>query len=309
MSKLYDLIKFRNYLIDKLDNFSLHSSIEDKIELVNKTKNIFFEHSEYLDEKINDYLKVCTESKKIIDEINTKISQLNIEIDNTADLIFDNQEYRDQFSENHIYRNIPLSMELQSWIESKITHGCDWHYPALQINPRFKKWIDIMVAADPLYLTHTNILAINELIKDYPQLYQRRLRVYEIENKKFSILPQGQFSFVLCWDTFNYLSTDKIEQYLKEVFQLLRPGGRFIFSYNNCDLPGPALAAELDAASFVTARWLVKLCGQIGYEIIESHDVETGDAFTTHISWIEIKKPGNLRTVKAAQAIATIFEK
>ena len=63
------------------------------------------------------------------------------------------------------------------------------------------------------------------------------------------------------------------------------------------------------AASFVTARWLVKLSYKVGYEIIESHDVETGDAFTTHVSWIEVKKPGNLRTVKAAQAIAQIIVK
>ena len=166
-----------------------------------------------------------------------------------------------------------------------------------------------MVAADPLYLTHISIPAIMDLIKEYPELYQRRLRIYAIEDRNFSILPQEQFSFVLCWDMFNYLSADKIEQYLKEVFRLLRPGGHFVFSYNNCDLEGPALAAELQAASFVTARWLVKLCDEIGYEINELHDVETGDAFNTHVSWVEIKKPGNLRTVKAAQALAQIIPK
>ncbi len=305
MGKLHDLVKFRNYLIDNLDKLKL--SIQDKIDLVNKTKKIFPEHSDYLDGKSNDYLTVGIQSKKILDEIDANISQLNIEIDNTADLMFDNEEYRDRFSENRIFRDLTLSIELQSWVESKITRHSDWHYPAMQITPRSKKWIDTMVAADPLYLTHISIPTIKELIKDYPVLYQTRLRLYEIDNRDFSKLPQNQFSFVLCWDMFNYLSADKIEQYLKEVFQLLRPGGHFVFSYNNCDLEGPALAAELQAASFVTARWLVKLCDEIGYEINELHDVETGDAFTTHISWVEIKKPGNLRTVKAAQALAQII--
>ena len=312
MGKLSDLVKFKNYLLDNLNNFDLYSSIQDKIDSVNKTKRIFPEHSDYLDEKIDAYLKVGIQSKKIIDEINANISQLNVEIDNTADLMFNNEEYRDRFSENHIFRtsvHLPLSIESQSWIESRITHGCDWHYPALQISPRSKKWIDPMVAADPLYLTHISMPEIIELIKDYPELYQRRLRIYAIEDRNFSILPQGQFGFVLCWGTFNCLSADKIEQYLKEVFQLLRPGGHFIFSYNNCDLLGPSLRAEEYMLSFVTARWLVKLCNEIGYKIIESHDVETGDAFTTHISWVEIKKPGNLRTVKAAQALAQIITK
>jgi len=307
MGKLHDLVKFRNYLIDNLDKLKL--SIQDKIDLVNKTKKIFPEHSDYLNGKINDYLTVGIQSKKILDEIDANIYQLNIEIDNTADLMFDNEEYRDQFSENHIFRNLTLSIELQSWVESKITRHSDWHYPALQITPICKKWIDLMVTADPLYLTHISIPAIMDLIKEYPELYQRRLRIYAIEDRNFSILPQEQFSFVLCWDMFNYLSADKIEQYLKEVFRLLRPGGHFVFSYNNCDLEGPALAAELQAASFVTARWLVKLCDKIGYEINELHDVETGDAFTTHVSWVEIKKPGNLSTVKAAQALAQIIPK
>ena len=307
MGKLHDLVKFRNYLLDNLDKLKL--SIQDKIDLVNKTKKIFPEHSDYLDGKINDYLTVGAQGKKILDEIDTNIYQLNIEIDNTADLMFDNEEYRDRFSENHTFRDLTLSIELQSWVESKITRHSDWHYPAMQITPRSKKWIDTMVAADPLYLTHISIPAIKELIKDYPVLYQTRLRLYEIDNRDFSKLPQNQFSFVLCWDMFNYLSADKIEQYLKEVFQLLRPGGHFVFSYNNCDFEGPALAAELHVASFVTARWLVKLCDEIGYELNELHDVETVDAFTTHISWVEIKKPGNLRTVKAAQALAQIIPK
>jgi len=50
MGKLHDLVKFRNYLIDNLDKLKL--SIQDKIDLVNKTKKIFPEHSDYLDGKI-----------------------------------------------------------------------------------------------------------------------------------------------------------------------------------------------------------------------------------------------------------------
>ena len=307
MGKLHDLVEFRNYLLDNLDNFNL--SIQDKIELVNKTKNIFPERSDYLDEKINAYLKVGIQGKKIIDEINANISQLNVEIDNTADLMFNNEEYRDQFSENNIFRNLTLSIELQSWVESRITCGCDWHYPALQITPRSKKWIDLMVAGDPLYLTHSNIVMVNDMIKEYPGLYQTRLRLYEIANRDFSKLPQAQFGFVLCWDNFNYLSLDRIEKYIREVWKLLRPGGSFIFSYNNCDFKGPAGRAECHTSSYTSARWLTKLLNAIGYEITALHDYETGDAFNTHISWADIKKPGDLKTVKAAQAMGQVLTK
>jgi hypothetical protein len=48
---------------------------------------------------------------------------------------------------------------------------------------------------------------------------------------------------------------------------------------------------------------------EIGYEITALYDDETGDVFNTHISWANIKKPGNLKTVKAAQAMAQIITK
>jgi SAM-dependent methyltransferase len=192
---------------------------------------------------------------------------------------------------------------------SKITQYSDWHYPALQINPRSKKWIDPMVAGDPLYLTHSNISIVNDMIKEYPELYQNRLRLYEIVDRDFSKLPMAQFGFVLCWDNFNHLSLDKIEKYIREVWKLLHPGGHFIFSYSNCDLEGPALRAECHAGSYASASWLTTLLNAIGYEITALHNDETGDAFNTHISWADIKKPGDLKTVKVAQAMAQLIAK
>jgi SAM-dependent methyltransferase len=205
--------------------------------------------------------------------------------------------------------NLIISAELEAKIISKITEYSNLRYPALQINPRSKKWIDPMVAGDPLYLTYCYIDIIKEIIKSYPELYQNRLRLYEIKDRDFSTLPQAQFSLVVCWDYLNYLSIDKIEKYIREVWKLLRPGGHFIFSYNNCDLKGSALMAENWACSYSNLRWLIKLLKEIGYEITALHDDETGDAFNTHISWVEIKKPGDLKTVKAAQAMAQIIVK
>ena len=150
---------------------------------------------------------------------------------------------------------------------------------------------------------------VKDIIKEYPQLYQNRLRLYEIVDRNFSKLPQAQFSFVLCWDYFNYLSLVFVEKYIREVYCLLRPGGHFMFSYTNCDLAGPALRAESLACAYASSRWLKKLCVEIGYEISDLKDFDTGDAFNTHVSWAILKKPGDLVTVKAAQAMAEIINK
>jgi hypothetical protein len=79
-----------------------------------------------------------------------------------------------------------------------------------------------------------------------------------------------------------------------------------MFSYSNCDLAETALCAESWACAYASSRWLKKLCNEIGYDIILLKDVETGDAFYAHVSLAILKKPGELTTVKVAQAMAEI---
>ena len=312
MGKLYDLVKFRNCLVDQLSYLCLDKIIQDKITSLEKTKRIFAQHAEYCDQTIKNYLLIAQQSQATISGIHKQISVLDLEIDNMSTSLFDNDEYQNTFHENKIQgpefnNSLILSAESESAIISKITEYSNWHYPALQINPRNKKWIDSMVAADPLYLTHCNLTLVKEIIKPYPDLYQNRLRLYEIVDRNFSKLPQAQFSFVLCFDYFNYLSLVFVEKYIREVYCLLRPGGHFMFSYTNCDLAGPALRAESLACAYASSRWLKKLCVEIGYEISDLKDFDTGDAFNTHVSLAILKKPGKLTTLKAAQAMAEII--
>ena len=311
MGKLHDLVKLRNTLVDKMDSLNLSSDIQDKIQILNSIvdQNKTGDDIDLIENFKDDFNRLVIENQKIINSLNTTVNIINQDIDNYALELFDNDAYQEKFREENISQTAYSSPEIENWVVSKITQYSDWHYPALQINPRSKKWIDSMVASDPLYLTHSNIAIVKDMIKEYPELYQNRLRLYEIVDRNFSKLPLAQFGFVLCWDNFNHLSLDKIETYIREVWKLLRPGGSFIFNYNNCDVEGPTYRAECHAGSYASASWLTKLLNAIGYEITAWHDDETGDAFNTHISWVEIKKPGDLETVKAAQAMAQIIVK
>lgn len=312
MEKLHDLVKLRNTLLDKMDSFSLAPDIQSKIQILNSIvdQNKTVDNIDLIENFKDDFDKLVIENQKITSKLNTTVDIINQDIDHYALKLFDNDIYRKLFCEENIFQQtLYSSPEIENWVVAKITQYSDWHYPALQINPRSKKWIDPMVASDPLYLTHINITIVKDMIKEYPELYQNRLRLYEIVDRDFSKLPKAQFGFVLCWDNFNYLSLDKIEKYIREVWLLLRPGGSFIFSYNNCDYEGTARRAECRTSSYTSARWLTKLLNEIGYEITTLHDDENDDAFYTHVSWVEIKKPGTLTTSKAHQALAQIVSK
>lgn len=309
MGKLYNLVKYRNDLKNALYDLDLDTDIYGKIEYLKQLNDTNPLYTDQISEFISRYEVVSTHSKDIKKFLSLSAEQLSKDIINLSRDLFDNDEYRSKFSEDNVTQVIECTRDIESHILSKITAYSDWHYPALQISPRSKTWIDPMVAADPLYLTDISISKLKNITSTYPEIYQRRLRLYEIQDRDFSMLPQNQFSFVLCWDNFNYLSVEKIEKYIREVFNLLRPGGTFIFSYTNCDLLGPTIRAEARASSFCSFGYLNQIFDNIGYEIVETNDLETEDAFNTHVSWVEIRKPGKLSTVKAIQALAEIIEK
>ena len=80
----------------------------------------------------------------------------------------------------------------------------------------------------------------------------------------------------------------------------LRPGGVILFTYNNCDMPAGASYAETYFMSYVPKSMLMPMCESLGFEIIYSQDFEPA------MCWVELRKPGKLRTVKAHQALGEI---
>jgi hypothetical protein len=60
--------------------------------------------------------------------------------------------------------------------------------------------------------------------------------------------------------------------------------------------------------SWIPKRQLVKLVTKLGYEIVNSVDLPNNDE-VSHISWIEIKKPGQLSTIKRSQAQGLVGRK
>ena len=131
-------------------------------------------------------------------------------------------------------------------------------------------------------------------------MYQGRVRKYLIDDFQIEGLPQNQFGFIFSYNFFNYLSLDSIKQYLIQAFKWLRPGGIMVFTYNNADLPIPASYADNYYMSYVPKSILIPMCESLGFEIEQTQDFDLG------VSWVEIKKPGKLSTIKASQALGEI---
>jgi SAM-dependent methyltransferase len=133
----------------------------------------------------------------------------------------------------------------------------------------------------------------------FNEVYQKRIKLYKYNDPQrlTQVLPNNQFSFVFCWNFMNYASFDSIKEYLKAVKELLRPGGTFMFSYNDGDRPGGAGMAENFFMTYTPKQMLLPLAESLGYIVTNQCDRDRT------ISWVELRKPGQLKTVKAHQVL------
>lgn len=204
-------------------------------------------------------------------------------------------------------RNKAFTDESREILTKRLRMYSDWHYPALEIGPGAGVWTEELVGNDPLYLLDIRQSYLDETLSKFNDAYQRRLRPYLIpenaEPEDLSMLPQNQFGLVVSINVFEYFAFDKIRHYLEEVWKLLRPGGVFLFTYNNGERHKCAQLAENGIVSYIPKTMLVTFCETHGYEVIETFDLDNT------VCWIEIRKPGHKETVKAHQAMGEIKSK
>ena len=211
---------------------------------------------------------------------------------------------------NNYYHKEYLDDEIIGMVQNRIYLYSNHLYAGLILGCRFPEWLPPMVASDPLYLTnYDNKDLIEQIISEYPEVYQRRVRIYQIADQDYSILPQQQFSIILSWDYLLWIHTREFEKCLAEAFDLLRPGGIFIFGYNNCDLLPSAEKALNESRGWASGHRLTQLAEQIGYEVVVLTDHPVDDPIISYVSWAELKRPGELKTAKIGPAMGEIKSK
>lgn len=197
-------------------------------------------------------------------------------------------------------RILKLPSGVEHLLLSRIQLYSSWKYPAIEIGCRDGMWTRALIASDPLYIADIFDEFLVTAVDQFEPVYRGRVRKYLIKDFNIPGLPINQFGFIFSYNFFNYVSLDTVKQYLIRAFEWLRPGGIMLFTYNNADMPAAATYAENYYMSYVPKSMLIPLCESLGYQIIQTHDSEPA------VSWIEIRKPGELSTIKAGQALGEI---
>lgn len=194
-----------------------------------------------------------------------------------------------------------VSTEVETKVTDRLKTYNNWQYPCLEIGPRKGKWTHHLVAFEPVYIADIHNRFLIETIETFNPEFQKRIRPYVIRDCNLSKLPQNQFGFVFSWGFFNYVTLNSFEIYLTQIFNLLRPGGTFMFSYNNADLPRMARFADGFEKSYAPLTLLQPMFERIGFVLKNSADIDPSG------SWLEIAKPGELTSIKRGAILGEII--
>jgi SAM-dependent methyltransferase len=188
---------------------------------------------------------------------------------------------------------------------AKIKQYSDWKYPAMIIRPAREEFVDDMVAYDPLYLVDLSHEFLRPAIEKFNARYQNRLRPYVVsENLDEPILkqiPDGQFGLCVAFNYFNFRPFEIIKKYLEEIYQKLKPGGTFVFTFNDCDRRSAVELVERHYCCYTPGHLVRELIATVGYDIVYSWN---DDGPTT---WIEVRRPGLLASIKGGQTLAKVL--
>jgi SAM-dependent methyltransferase len=164
-----------------------------------------------------------------------------------------------------------------------------------------------LVACDPMYFVDTSIEMLDLTQPWFTPEYQNRLRRYVIDEYSnqpfFKDLPKQCFGLIYSFHFFNFRPWTVLQQYLRECFELLRPGGILAFTYNNCDIANRIEIVEHYGACYTPGRLVKDYIAQLGYETVYTFDDISGT------SWMELRRPGTYSSIRGGQTLATILRR
>jgi SAM-dependent methyltransferase len=201
-----------------------------------------------------------------------------------------------------------ITKETEELFISRAMKHSDWHYAAMIIHPGVEPFMQHMVGHDPLYIIDESDHLLEQLVlKNYNPAYQRRLRPYVIEESFdhdiLARLPDAQFSLCFAYNYLNFRPVEMIKKYLVEVYQKLKPGGTFIMTFNDCERTAGIKLVDQNYACYTPAGLVKGMARYYNFEI-EFFWHDNGPS-----SWLELRKPGTLASLRGGQTLAKIMPK
>lgn len=309
--KLSDVVAYLN-LLDSLD---VASECNTAIGMISHIAHTIVEHSGQFDSNRDDIQKTHNELVDIVKKFSSQVAalkqQLKTEIAAQEQTYLADSQMLYQQDMRHdsvdliLNRRMRIDDDDDLMLRTRLKNLTDWRLPGMIIRPGVENYIEDMVPLDPLYVVDHDRDLMRPSISKFTPEYQRRLREYVIndwDNQPIlNQLPDNQFGAIFAYHYFNHKPMSVICQFLNEFYQKLRPGGSVIMTYNNCDLAHGVIRAEHCWMLYTPRRLIEQHAIDLGFELVMAHDGK-GD-----VSWLELKKPGDIESLRGGQTLAKIL--
>jgi SAM-dependent methyltransferase len=311
--KLSELVAYRNQLA--LTNVGSIAQVAlgdvDKIQyVVNANKlALNFDNQQLQDQKIviqqafNDFGMLIDTLKQQVDQL---INSLEHPYFVDSYTLYEN-DFENETAEDLADRHPKLSECTVEYLTARIRRYNSWKYPAMILRPGVETYINDMVACDPLYLVDLKHELLEATTTQYNQVYQQRLRTYVVDERGQNIilnkLPDSQLGVILAYNYFNFRPFEVIKKWLTELLTKLKPGGVLLMTFNDCDNEKAVMLVEQNYCCYTPGHLIMQLAQTLGFEIL--HKWSDGGPST----WLELKRPGTIHSVRGGQALAKILPK
>lgn len=311
--KLSKLVAFRN----QLQQISMHEARTQARLKVSETQML-------VQEGIENFAEITQKIQNHADQINEQFDHIETAVEQTiqqVNLAIEQQE-RHWFTESYKLYDQDMSRETPDYILNRretlpketeeiflhrLKNYVDWRFPGMIVRPGKEEFITGMVANDPLYLVDQHYDLLVPALEKFPERYQRRLRTYVVNERGsdpiLKKLPEHQFGLCLVYNFFNFRPIEVIRQWLQEIMTKLRPGGILIMTINDCDREPAVILAENYYTCYTPGSMILELVKSIGFEVL--YVWRTDGPMT----WIELRRPGDLTSLRGGQTLAKIIPK
>jgi len=314
---LSDLVNYKS-TVDRLSTNDIKEHVRQELDKilgdVNKNVNEFaIEYSE-LDSVADQILQNFKTFEKVLDELKKHLKSYVREQEipylqksyqqYEESLKLDTPEY---ITDRYLFNQLIYKPEIKEEYSARIVMHSSWKYPGLIVRPEDGFFVDNMIASDPLYIAdeHRDLFLLVK--QKWNKTFQDRIRYKLFDESREEIyrdFPKNQFGLIVLTNFFNFKPFEIIKKHLIELKSLCRPGGVIIFTYNNCDYSSAVKNVENGLHSYTPGSIIEIMVIGLGFEILKSVNYSE-----YNVSWLEIKNPGELTSMRGGQSLAKIITK
>jgi len=318
--QLRNLVKYKQ-LVENLDDKGLHKYIDSKLSAMLADIDLHEFDSNNLKEKMQaNHLDVL----KNLEDLSDNLNKFRTDLANTVKqleqpyyqksykIYLENQKMsgedrRSRLRTNNLINNDESRQLLLDTVDTYISS----QYATLQLSPGYGDVTKHILAGTPLYIVDDDQIMLEQFQGEFfNETMIKRTNFYVMndnDDDPLLGLPKEQIGFCVIVDYFNFKTVDIIRKYLQSLYNIMRAGGVVIFTFNNCDYPKGIDKVDEMYYCYTTESEMQTTCKELGFEIIKlvARDY---DERNNGISWLEIRKPGELSTIRAVQGLAQIMD-